>query len=327
MAMDATDGQRVEPAVMITGAAGFVGRRLIQALASEKETVVALYHHRLPESLDHSYPVCSDMSSAELMAAPLRGVDSVVHLAWDGGLSGPLNRLDWSAMTAATASRNTQMLANLITAMERAGTRRIVFLSAIGASKEAVSPFLQDKYAGEFLVLNSKIPEKVIIRSSVIWSGNGTDDPFLRSILKVMKYPIYPVPQRREELAPMHVDDLAALLAKACRQTCAAGSTLMEIDGGERFAVDELFKLISTNVTRKTKLALGGFLGRSLLPFFERDSARTSKTSVVPRLQHYLALGSRAKGATTEAPMQNLVPEKMASFRDRLAAGTTMPTH
>lgn len=316
----------VEPAVMVTGAAGYVGRRLVQGLANHSRTVVALYHHRLPESLDHSYPVCSDMSSPELMAAPLRGVETVVHLAWDGGIGGPLAEVgQWTTHDASKATRNAQMLSNLVTAMERAGTRRIVFVSALGASPTSESAFLRDKYLGEFLVLNSKIPEKVILRTSVVWGGQSHDDPFLRTILRVMRYPIYPVPKAQARLAPIYVDDLCSSLVKACEKKLGRPTALAELDGGETYAVDEIFKIVSDNLTKKSKLALGGFLGQTLLPLFEREGAprrgaSASTTSAgagkAPKIGHFLAV----TGETHEK--SELLPTKRTNFRVRL---TTAP--
>ncbi len=316
-----------EPAVMVTGAAGYIGRRMVQALAKESRTVVALYHHRLPESLDHSYPVCSDMSSPELMAAPLRGVEMAVHLAWDGGIGGPLADVGrWTAHDAPRATRNAQMLANLITAMERAGTRRIVFVSALGASPKAESAFLRDKYLGEFLVLNSAIPEKVIVRSAVVWGGQSHDDPFLRSILRVMRYPVYPVPKAQRQLAPLHVDDLCATLLKACEATMERPTALVELDGGEKYPVDEIFRMVSENLTKKSKLALGGFLGQTLLPFFEREgpnrrgaSVSTTSSNNTPKIQDFLALGG---SSGQRDGMAALAPLHGPSFRERL---TTAP--
>jgi NADH dehydrogenase len=311
---------------MVTGAAGYIGRRLVQSLAKESRTVVALYHHRLPESLDHSYPVCSDMSSPELMAAPLRGVETVVHLAWDGGIAGPLAGLGrWTAHDAPRATRNSQMLGNLITAMERAGTRRIVFVSALGASATAESAFLRDKYLGEFLVLNSAIPEKVIIRSAVVWGGQSHDDQFLRSILRVTRYPVYPVPKLADKLAPVHIDDLCQTLLKACEAKLARPAALTEMDGGETYAVDEIFKMVAENLTKKSKLALGGFIGKTLLPLFERDANRrganasTTATANAPKIGHFLALGRSGEERETLA---GLTAKPGLSFRERL---TTPP--
>ena len=304
-----------EAAVMVTGGSGFVGQQLVRQLADQGRTIVSVYHHRLPESLDNVYPVCSDMSSAELMLAPLRGVETVVHLAWEGGLMGP-EILAWPPQGGAPPTRNAQVLANLIGAMERAGTRRMVFLSAIGAGYGAQVPFLREKYLAELMLLNSKIPEKIILRSSVVWGGQGGDDRFLRSIMRVMKYTLYPVPTRKDSLSPVHVRDLADTITRACRHDLREPAAVLDVDGGQGYKVDELFRIVSDGYVKKTRFPVGGFLADSLLPLLERDAKNGLKT---PKLRHFLALGGqRAASTQVENPLSGVLPENPASFKDHV---------
>jgi uncharacterized protein YbjT (DUF2867 family) len=177
-----------ENAVLITGGSGFIGQHLIRKMAKDRQ-VIALYHHKLPESMDNVFPVSSDMSTPELLAAPLRGVSTVVHLAWTGGLSGSLESISEDPVVSSNYSQNLLCLKNLIAAMEKGRCQRIIFVSALGASRTSRSPFLREKYHAEFLILNSKIPEKLIIRSGAVWGDRYGHDRFLNSILKVMKYP------------------------------------------------------------------------------------------------------------------------------------------
>ena len=142
-------GRKVDQAVLVTGGSGFIGKHIVKHLAEAGETVVCMYHHRLPEPMANVYPVCSDMGSSELIAAPLRGVESVIHLAWEGGFVGPTERVSWN-LNSNNLPKNARLLKNLLSAMERAGTKRIVFMSAIGASRNAKTPFLQEKYLSEF---------------------------------------------------------------------------------------------------------------------------------------------------------------------------------
>ena len=115
--------------------------------------MVAVYHHSFRRSHESIYPVCADITSPELLAAPLRGVDTVVHLAWEGGLAGP-EPLNGSLTDRAGQDAQPQPwhAAHVLTAMERAGTRRIVFLSALGADRRATAPFLREKYLAETLI-------------------------------------------------------------------------------------------------------------------------------------------------------------------------------
>jgi len=309
--------RRVDQAILITGGSGFIGRAVVRRLAENGETVVCMYHHRLPEPMANVYPVCSDMGSSELIAAPLRGVDTVVHLAWEGGFVGPSEPVSWN-LNPNSLPKNARILKNLLSAMERAGTRRIIFLSAVGASRNAKTPFLQEKYLSEFLILNSKVPEKVVLRSSIVCGGGDTNDRFLRSILRVMQFPgIYPVPSQAERLAPLHIGDVAQILCDSATTTLPQSCAVMEVSGQEDFRIEELFKLVSERYVKGAKLPVSGFLGTSLLPFFERDSKQNPN---VVKLRHFLALGNHADAATRlKNPLSAVLPEKFQSFRDTLA--------
>jgi nucleoside-diphosphate-sugar epimerase len=303
-----------ENALLITGGSGFIGQNLIRKIAKERQ-IIALYHHKLPESMDNVFPVCSDMSTAELLAAPLRGVSTVVHLAWSGGLSGSLESISEDPVVSANYSQNLIALKNLLTAMEKAHCQRIVFVSALGASRSSPSAFLREKYHAEFLILNSKIPEKVILRASAVWGDRHGHDRFLNSILKVMKYPVYPVPTKKEGISPIHVDDLTQMLHSATFSQNTEGAQISEVCGGRHYELPELLKLVSTKVIKKTQLGVGGVVGSSTLSFFERQSAQEKGNY---RLSDYLAIRGKLAENVKETPIGSAWPEKVSGFEDRL---------
>lgn len=310
----ATNGGR-DGAVLVTGGSGFIGQQLVRRLAEQGRTVVALYHHKLPDARDNVYPVCCDMSSAELLAGPLRGVETVVHLAWQGGLAGPAGPVSFGLGNM--LAPNAILLRNLTLAMEKAGTKRLIFLSAIGARHDAEAAFLREKYLAEHLVLNSRIPEKAIIRSSIVWGGQvAGGDRFLKSLVRVMRYPIYPLPKKSGPVAPVHVNDLAETLANVCSYPIQGQAALLDVTGGEPYEVPELFRIVSSQVVRKTRLALGGALGRSLLTFVERDD----KTAVHPKIQQFLAIGGEGEEHVRRSnPLSAVLPQNPVRFREHLA--------
>ena len=128
-----TDGQsppNQTDTVLLTGGSGFIGGYLTKALLRRRKTVVATYRHTPATSKDGVYPVCSDLSSPTALVSPLQGVGSVIHLAWDGFVTEQSN-------TDRRASDNISALSNVLQAMEMAATRRIIFVSALGASRNA----------------------------------------------------------------------------------------------------------------------------------------------------------------------------------------------
>ncbi len=72
-----------KPAVLVTGASGFIGCKLVSKIAEDCRSLVSMYRQRFPEPMENVFPVCNDLRSMELLGAPLREIDIVVHLAWE----------------------------------------------------------------------------------------------------------------------------------------------------------------------------------------------------------------------------------------------------
>lgn len=313
---------QTSPAILVTGGSGYVGFHLVRHLAQHGEVVVSMYRNRLPEPYDKVYPVYSDLTSVELLAAPLRGVKTVVHMAWNRNFLGPTKD---EAAKAHPSVQNGMMTVNLVRAMEKAGTERIIFLSAIGVHRGTTDAFLREKYEAESIVLNSQIKEKIILRTSVIFGGEGNEGKFLNAITKVMRFPgIYPLPRSKAMVYPLHVDDLISVLAKLTRVPMAQRNALLDLAGGEAYRVDELFKLVSEFYVKGRRLPLGSFIGDSLLPFFEKDHA-VDQTG--PKIKNFLSLGSVVEQKIRHKnPIMDVVPSKFRSFKETLIArgpGTT----
>lgn len=309
--------EEVDKATMVVGGSGFIGRHLVRSLSERSKSVVSIYHKRLPEPLPNVYPVCSSLDSVDLLAAPLRGVETVYFLAWQKTFLGTKEQIAFDVKVE-NCSPNLRMLKNLITAMEIAGTKRIIFLSAIGANRKAKTPFLKEKYLGEFAVLNSIIPEKIIVRSSLVYSRESYDDPFIRSILNIMKFPgVYPVPDHKEEIAPIHIDDLTEILFQLNHYEMEGQSSILEVTGEEKLKVEEIFRMVSDRFVKGARIQLRGSLGNTLLPIFERKGK--DNTSHRPRIRDFLGIGNQVDRHTrTDNGLTMVLPQRFRRLQDSL---------
>lgn len=318
-------GSRNAPGILVTGGSGFIGQPLVKSLATLQQPVVSMYHLRLPEPLQNVYPVCSDMSSPELLAAPLRGIQTVVHLAWEGGLVGPGQEAAWDLAAPERLPRNIQLLRNLLIAMERAEIQRIIFMSAIGASRHSTVPFLMEKYLAEFLILNSRIKEKIILRSSVIVGENAQTDRFVRSIAKVIKYPLYPLPKLRKTISPTKVTDIVTVLQELCSRSVKDPSAILEITGSETYKVEEIFRMISDNIVGGSRLPVGGVIGQTLLQMLEKD--KRTDSAQTPRIRNFLELGGEVEPYTEiNNPLKDVVPTNPGNFREVILSSKQLPS-
>ncbi|MEY4630333.1 MAG: hypothetical protein RIQ81_453 [Pseudomonadota bacterium] len=299
-------GGKPTPTVMVTGSSGFIGQKVIRLFSNQGTSTIATYYHRLPEALPQVFPVCTDMASPELLLAPLRNVTTVVHLAWDGGLASSLTEAQMNGevrdlLRPERMSRNLAMMANLLAAMERVGNQRIVFVSAMGASRHAESPFLREKYAAELMLLNSRVREKVILRPTILAEPENPNDRFVRAILRTMKLPLlYPVPRVANQLRPMHVDDFARKIVLATEAHREEPSLVGEVCGGEMLPVEEVFRLLADKFFAGQKIAIKGWLGNLLTALFERVRKNEMQYRN-HRLRQFLALAQLPSDSLMDA--------------------------
>src|SRR6476619_5879962 len=133
--------------VLVTGATGFVGRRLVPALLAEGHEVRAMT--RRPEKYDgDGEPVAGDVFEPDSLTVPLAGVDVAYYLVHS--LDDPdFERKD--AEAARTFGR----------AAAEAGVRQIVYLGGLGDDGGDLSPHLRSRRQVEGLLAEAGVPVTV----------------------------------------------------------------------------------------------------------------------------------------------------------------------
>jgi uncharacterized protein YbjT (DUF2867 family) len=294
-------------AVLVTGASGFIGSKLVSKIASNCKSVVSMYRQRLPEPLDNVFPVCNDLRSSELLGAPLREIDTVVHLAWEDDTNDRLQK---------GATINLFLLKNLISKMEEVGTRRLVLLSNTGVSSVSHETFLKDKYEIENLALNSAIEEVVIVRSPIVMSGVPGEDKYLDAMLSLLKLPMfYPIPvSKAKKFGIVSLEEVTDLLSKKIFEGSGDKRVVLELKSSTVFSLDQILKYICQKYVKKQKLGLGAFVGKSLAKAINRVSNK-GKIS----LAEIEEIGLLAKSEVNEK-RDNFVVSKLKNLEEILFA-------
>lgn len=122
---------------LVTGANGFVGRRLVATLAAAGWTVRAVVRHlpQPPPPAGVSWLPLGDLAAVDDWAPALAGVDAVVHLA---GRAHVMNDRSADPLAEYRRTNVTATLA-LARAAAGAGVRRFVFMSSVKAVGESSS--------------------------------------------------------------------------------------------------------------------------------------------------------------------------------------------
>ncbi|HEX6060635.1 MAG TPA: NAD(P)H-binding protein [Candidatus Limnocylindria bacterium] len=195
--------------IAITGANGFVGRHILAALleADAPDEIRAIV--RDPDRARSELPRAgldlrrADVTDPGSLAGIFDAVDVVVHT-----VAIPTER------QASFERVNAEGTRAVVREAERAGVRKIVHLSAIGASPESPYPFLRTKGQGQAAVTSSAVPS-VVLRPSVLF---GPGDDFFPRLRFSLRFPVVPLPGGGvARFQPLHVADLARAIALAAR--------------------------------------------------------------------------------------------------------------
>lgn len=225
--------------ILVTGAGGFIGLRLLDRLVSAGHDVVALVRTpRGPLKLtrDHVTVVRGDMTDAASLDRAVAGCDVVVHLANATAIT------DWAAARAINVDGTRALLA----ACKRAGVKRMVFTSTLSALREKRGPYGQTKLEAEVVVRQSGLPF-VILRPSLVYGAHGVGlvanlAAYLRGL------PAVPViGDGRIEMDPIHLNDVNEIIVQCLTREDVLGKAY-DLLGPERVTFNEFLDRLSAEI-------------------------------------------------------------------------------
>ena len=202
--------------IALTGATGFSGPFILQALLAQGHKVVALA--RRPEALAGKdvQIVKGDLANEAALATLVAGADAVLHVA---GATSAKNR-------AGFFQANLEGTRKLYAAARAAGVKRFVFISSITAREPMLSPYGASKAAAEhFLLGQTGGLEVLVLRPPAIY---GPGDRATLPLMKALEAKTAFVPGRKgSRFAIMHVKDFANVATDA---VTSARVGLVELD-------------------------------------------------------------------------------------------------
>ncbi len=219
-------GQRI---VLLTGASGYVGGRLLRVLESRGEQVRCLA--RRPEVLEprvgqDTEVVRGDVLDPESLRSAMVGVDLAYYMVHSMGSKGDFEEEDRRAAQ------------NFARAAREAGVGRIVYLGGLGEEPD-LSPHLRSRQEVGRVLRESGVPT-VEFRASIIIGSGSLSFEMIRALVE--KLPVMVTPRWVQVRAqPLGIEDLIAYLVAALDAEHLE-SAVYEIGGSDRVSYLEIMR-------------------------------------------------------------------------------------
>ena len=217
---------------LIFGGTGFVGSQVCEKLNQQSCRVTVATRRRDNARHLQLLPLLDiaeiNLHDSAALAALVAGHDAVVNL--NAILHGSED---------AFQKVHVKWPLELIRACKAAGVRRVVHISALGASSESASKYQRSKARGEAALLGAGL-DVTVLRPSVIF---GAGDKFLNTFANLQQiFPVIPLAGSEARFQPVWVGDVAAAVVR-CLQDATTIGKVYEACGPEIFSLRQLVQL------------------------------------------------------------------------------------
>ena len=189
--------------ILLTGATGYVGSRLLRELEAGGCTVRSLARQpaRVATSRATTEVVTGDCLDAASLDAPLTGVDQAFYLVHS------------MASGARFAARDREAAANFGRAARRAGVRRIIYLGGLANVGDSLSSHLKSRVETGEALRDSGVPV-VEFRASIVIGAGSLSFEMIRALVE--RLPAMVCPRWVDtQTQPIAIDDVVAYLRAA----------------------------------------------------------------------------------------------------------------
>src|SRR3954447_5306152 len=274
--------------ILLTGATGYVGGRLLGALERRGSTVRCLSGRA--EALAHrsgqnTSVVAGDVLDPASLGTAFAGVRVAYYLVHSMGAQGSFQRADREAPE------------NFATAARAAGVERIVYLGGLGNGRGLSAHLASRQEVGEIL-RGSGVPTVEFRASIVIGSGSASFE-IVRALVE--RLPVVVVPRWVETASqPIAIEDVIDYLVAAL-ELDLAGDAVFEIGGADRVTYAGLMREYARQRALRRRFMpvrfLGARMSRALLSLVTPVYARIG-AAMVESLRHETVVGDRAAPAS-----------------------------
>ncbi len=230
------------PLILITGATGYVGGRLLLALERDGKRIRCLA--RRPEYLKPKVAtttevVAGDVLDRTTLDAAMAGVDIAYYLVHSMGTAGSFEENDRLAAK------------NFAEAAKAAGVKRIIYLGALGDDTKKLSPHLASRQEVGHILHDSGV-QVIEFRASIVIGSGSLSFEMIRSLVE--RLPIMVIPKWAAMPAqPIAIEDLIAYLIGAL-DFASEESKIFEIGGSDIVSYAEIMRAYARSRGMKVRM-------------------------------------------------------------------------
>jgi uncharacterized protein YbjT (DUF2867 family) len=216
--------------VLLTGASGYIGGRLLKALEKRSRAIRCLA--RRPEFLRPKVAPSTEVFKADCLdrgslTPAMAGVHTAYYLVHSMGSSGQF------------VAEDRQAAQNFADAAHESRIKRIIYLGGLGNKDQALSAHLRSRHEVADILRSSGIPV-IEFRASIVIGSGSLSFEMIRAL--VQRLPVMICPRWVGVKAqPIAVEDVIAYLVEALEMT-AVQDCVFEIGGGDQVSYGEIMQ-------------------------------------------------------------------------------------
>ena len=255
--------------VLVIGGTGFIGRQLVGRLVADGHSVHVPTRRYAQGRHLLVYPTATvleaNIQDDKVLLGLIQSCDAVINLV------GILHSRSGKPYGADFDAVHVQLPRRIALACQQANVKRLVHVSALGASPTGPSGYLRSKAAGEKAIMEvfAGWPEGhwTIMRPSVVF---GEGDQFMNMFATLAKwFPALPLAGSAARLQPVYVDDVAQAIANVLQNPHTFGQCY-DLAGPQVYTLGELVSLAATwSLHPRVVIPMPLFIGRLQAFFFE----------------------------------------------------------
>ena len=234
--------------ILVTGATGFIGKKLLNRLAKTGYKVTAMSRAKHPNSENVKF-VTADAFDIDSLSNALKGIETAFYLLHS--MEG--SKKEWAEF----ANREKRQAENFLKAAENARVKRIIYLGGLVNESLELSKHMRSRHEVGKILASGDIPVTEL-RASLIVGAEGGSYAMLRYLVE--RLPLMVCPKWvKSTTQPIAVDNVVDYLVGVMKNSMTAGK-ILEIGGPDKMTYEQLMRLYSSILHRNVNIIQIPFL-------------------------------------------------------------------